>query len=177
MGLCSGDVFDGGLYAWWIGWFKDIRTPTWVVPALLHGVPPPELLEQARKRVQILSFEHSAHDPRDMYAKTISATMRDDGFEHVVPLFSASDELMQANWFDQMLTLLENGGAAAPATEPTTAPTEDDAQHLLNLAQMYIANQQTDKARDELNQLIQQYPDDPAAQKAQDMLNQIQGQP
>ena len=175
MAFCSGDVFTGDMYFFWaIGYFRRVDGGRHYIPGTFFG-PKPEYLRYATTRPQAMGFEDERDENHEAYHNLVMAGMKQDGFERLYKFLVPFGSVPQPADVERMLPVLET---SPPTSQPAAAPVApvNEADHLLKLAQMYIDNQQPDKAREKLNAIIQQYPNDPAAQKAQDLLNQIQGQ-
>ncbi len=167
IGLCTGDVFTAGTYAWWPDYFRQIGT----TPLQVKYKPPPALLRLANKHMQVIAPNPGSDDT--WFAKAITIAMTNDGFEHVVVAFVGHDQVLSDTWFDQIFTLMESVKPASVASAPKPV---DEPQQLLNVAQAYISSGLKDRARDKLELLIQKYPNDPAAEKARELLSQLNGQ-
>lgn len=72
------------------------------------------------------------------------------------------------------------GADAATAADAGTAATDHSsdqkADALLSLANTYVSNNMTERAKEKLNELLQKYPDSPAAAKAKTLLAQLNQQ-
>ncbi|MGA3065675.1 MAG: hypothetical protein ABSF29_02390 [Tepidisphaeraceae bacterium] len=166
------DIIAGDVAIWGMSYYRkieDLRGFPVVAP------PPDDLLEKSKTRVHVLAFDTDPSPGSEYFRTHFAQTMSDDGFEHVVSNQVSHDQIMEGPWVEERLKELESVAAEKAAAAPS-GPPPSEAQHLLKLAQMDIANQQPDMARDKLNQIIQQYPDDPAAQTAKDLLAQLQSQ-
>jgi hypothetical protein len=172
VGLSTGDVFTGGIYAWWCDYYAQVGTTA----PLVNYKPSAAVLRPAKTHMQVLAFHEEAG--QDSYHAAMSAAMKSDGFDHVAVAPVGHDELLTADWFDKMLKLVESVKASQPTTATAAAsqPVVDEPVRLLHLAQAYISSGMPDRARDKLNLLIQKYPNDPAAAKARELLGQINGQ-
>jgi hypothetical protein len=165
IGWGTADIFRGDTYIWWIGWFRKTGT----IPPIFKINPNPKMLQLAMTRPQVLAFKPNPSEA--YYRKVVAAAMTDDGFEHVF-VEQTPEAGDTAQWFDQMLKLMES---AKPASASAAAP-PDDALRLLHLAQAYISSGLPDRAREKLNLLIQKYPNDPSADKARQILSQLNSQ-
>jgi hypothetical protein len=177
IGWCTGDVFDGDVYIWWVGLNRQISG----MAPLFDIKPPDELMSQVKPHVQILGFPAQETSKDELYGqKVIAGAMRSEGFDNVIVAPVGHDEILEPDWFTKTLKQLESVKPWHPptahlASEPS-APMPDEPIRLLKIAQAYISAGATDLARAKLNDIVQKYPDDPAAQKARDLLTQIQGQ-
>ncbi|MGD0388749.1 MAG: hypothetical protein ABSC42_07330 [Tepidisphaeraceae bacterium] len=172
VGLSTGDVFTGGIYAWWCDYYAQVGT----MAPLVNYKPSGPLLRLAKTHVQVLAFHDDAD--QDDFRKAMAGAMRSDGFDHVALAPVGHDELLSAQWFDKMLKLVESVKAPPPtmAAAATSQPAPDAPLQLLHLAQAYLNSGFPDRARDKLNLLIQKYPNDPAAAKARELLGQLNSQ-
>jgi hypothetical protein len=130
-----------------------------------------------------------------------AGAMKQDGFEHVTQVgLSTGGDLhfpnMKAEWFEQQaLPFLDQFSSELkkPTTEPSVAsgegaattqatqPSESEAgpskaQSLLSVAQILIANNETELAKKKLQAIISAYPTDPAAAKAKELLGRLNAQ-
>jgi hypothetical protein len=119
IGWCTDDIFAGDTYLWWFGWFRKFGN---YLPNT-KLIPSEKMLRLARTRPQVLT---SKEDPsEDAFRKAVVRTMVGDGFEHV---FTNQDVGISAEWFDQVLKMMESVRFAPPttgevaATQPTTMP-------------------------------------------------------
>jgi hypothetical protein len=172
VGLSTGDVFTGGIYAWWCDYFAQVGTTA----PLVKYKPSPAVLRLAKTHMQVLAFHEEAG--QDWFHTAMAAAMKSDGFDHVAVAPVGHDELLTADWFDKMLKLVESVKAARPTATAaaTSQPAPDEPARLLHLAQAYLNSGFPDRARDKLNLLIRKYPNDPAAAKARELLGQLNSQ-
>ena len=166
VGLSTGDVFQGGVYAWWYDYYRGVPNN----PPLVKYKPSPEMIRLAQTRVQVLAFYPEAG--QEWYHKALANALTADGYDHVVSTSAAHDEVMTPSWFERVLNLMES----VKPPRPTTMAATDAPAQLLRVAQAYISGGLTDRARDKLNLLIQKYPNDPAAAKARELLDQLNSQ-
>jgi hypothetical protein len=168
IGLCTGDVFTAGTYAWWPDYFRQIGTGTLEV----KYKPAPALLRLANEHIQVIAPAPQGSDDK-WFFNAINVAMKADGFEHVVVAPVGHDQVLSDTWFDQIFTLMESVKPAPSAIAPKPV---DEPQQLLNVAQAYMSSGLTNRARDKLELLIQKYPNDPAAEKAKELISQQNNQ-
>jgi hypothetical protein len=196
--LALGDIFTGLVVDSDFDYFNNIEAPQGGWYWKPDFAPPPgDLLSQDRKRAYIMADGGDANSIE--HIKRIVGAMKHDGFEHVT---QASLDLMvdlhypmfKVEWLQRkVLPILDAAAAAqtslpdaanadspaAAPTSPSSQPAADEpspAQQMLSLAQLYIANGQTDLAKTKLQEVIDTYPTDPAADKAKDLLQQLNNQ-
>jgi hypothetical protein len=147
--------------------------------------PPSDLLSQAHSRAFFMIDNGDAATVQEL--KPIVFAMKQDEFQHVT---RATVDLMldlhypnfTVPWLqEKALPFLDSASAPSPAGASTTNPTNDasepsPAQQMLSMAQLYIANGQTDLAKTKLQEVIDTYPGDPAADKAKSLLQQLNNQ-
>jgi hypothetical protein len=157
------------------------------IPTQMKG-PAAHYVSLARQRPLLFIW---SDDPPSDDEKTDIVNLKRENFAHIAQIsLSLRDDLhyphLNPAWLEnRALPFFEtttSNAAASPAagqTQPTTrplataAPDTNSPSHLLSVAQLYLANGQTDLARLKLQQIIKNFPTDPAAAKAQELLGQM----
>jgi hypothetical protein len=184
----TADIFTGFIVTCPSGWSTRINMPGGRYSPPSFMPPPIDLMSLAKTRAYFLVADNSPD--YITFTTLIAGAMRRDDFAHLtmIPLSLTTDlhyPNLKAEWFEQQaLPFLDKASATAetakPASEsPTTTPVVgssppvNPAQHLLDMAKLYISNGQTDFAQKKLQQIIDTYPNDPAAEKAKQLLGQM----
>jgi hypothetical protein len=182
------DVYTGFIDCLELGYIRRLYTANRSYYEAAY-VPPPVELESLAKTRPFFMIDDNSPD-NIAVTKLVVGAMRNDGFNKMMMVgLSMSDDVhypnMKAEWFEQQALPFLDADAAkveiaksdssSPTTKPAAAisPAVNPAQHLLDMAKLYISNGQTDLAQKKLQQIIDTYPNDPAAEKAKQMLGQM----
>jgi hypothetical protein len=198
MSLSTADVFTGFVVGFDPTWCHRMNLSNNYFYAAKWGSPPPSLFMRAMDRPFFLVVEQI-----DDLAKLKMATMRREGFHATTAALSIMDDLhypnFKADWFEQQalpyldkIAMANRVGRSAEfdaeaSTGPLAATTEvsasssadtvSPAKHLLNVAQLFIKNNQPELAKAKLQEILDQYPNDvDVVEKAKALMAQLDGQ-
>ena len=184
--LAGADVYTGMILGLnWDYWRRLNVPPNGFHPA---DFPPPPIDEiQKARRHGVVLISLSSH-PNPGVTMLVMG-LKEDGFAHVLSISQTPDELHYPNyaagWMtDPVLPFLdkaaqERPGMSAPGAPPATRPSTTspagsaDAQHLLTMARLFIANGSPERARTNLQSILARYPHDPAAAPAKKLLDSL----
>ncbi|HEX2970801.1 MAG TPA: PHB depolymerase family esterase [Tepidisphaeraceae bacterium] len=177
LGVGYPDVFAGGLYIIGCNYYRAIfsreKNGIWQKG---FNAPPVEVLAQARRhRHVILEGETDANREQSLaYAEAY----RRDGFRYVIYLEvpGMGHEPPNAQWFEKGIAALVEELPAA-STQPTTRRVEEpsEADKLVRVSRVFIANGMYAAARTRLERVVTEYPAAPEAQEAKKILEEIKG--
>lgn len=185
--IAGADVFTGIILGEdWKYWRRINIPPNHYIDADLTP-PPPDLLTRAKPHGVVLI---SLADNPASGAPIIEKALKQDGFAHVLSITRPLNELHYPNyaagWItDPVLPFLDKAAqgpataasatAATPATRPSSASpaASPDAQHLLAMARLFIANGKPERARTNLQSILARYPHDPTAIPAKKLLDSL----
>jgi hypothetical protein len=185
--LASSDVFTGFIVSGDPDYFARLMLPNGRSYSPNFMPPPGELFSRA-KSCGFFFIDDGSFQEETLLK--IAAMRRDDFANVASAALSFGDDLhfpnLKPDWFEQQaLPFLDKASASIPqspkpgaSATPSTAPAApvDEAEHLLGMAKIYIANGQTDLAREKLQEIVQSYPNDPAAKEANQLLSQLNNQ-
>jgi hypothetical protein len=190
MSFASSDVFTGFIDTLELGYIRRLYASNNSYYETAY-MPPPEDLMSLAKTHPFFMIDDGTPNNVAVTKLVVAAMQRDDFNQIMRASLSLGDDVhfpnMKAEWFEQQaLPFLDKAAAKIeitksdssspttnPAASPSAAPAVNPAQHLLEMAQLYIRNGQTDLAQKKLQQIIDTYPNDPAAQKAKQLLGQM----
>jgi hypothetical protein len=193
--LCA-DVYSGMVLVGNCGYFRNIIVSGNRYMPAQFSRPPADLLRKAKSHGFIL-LDLDQSDPG---VQPLAGALKEDGFAHVLTIGVTAHDLhfatFTAGWItDPGLPFLDKAAQENPGTPsdsanaasvspsptdtaaapPTTRPSR--AQHLLSMAQLFIANGKTELARTNLQDILSNYPDDPAAVQARKLLDSLPAPP
>ena len=166
--LAVPDIFAGDVWIWNTGYWHNIPINRTEYCKAIGHPPSDRMLALAKHRPHVFGFETDNYN--DGIRSLIPGVMTRDGFEHMFKAVIAGDDIsypnLKAEWFQNMLDMLESVSLAP--SKSSTRPVDPGvaAATLLNLAKAYLDAGKPDMARQKLDQLIRKYPNDPSADKA-----------
>ena len=189
MPVAGADVYTGMILGEDWRYWRKINMPGNRFHPADFPPPPLELIQKAKRQgVVLISL---ANNP-DSGAGAMATALKQDGFINVLSITQAFEDLhypnYAASWItDPVLPFLDKAARqsppapATPATRPSTSsspsPTapaaSPEAQHLLTMARLFIANGKPERARTNLQTLLAQYAHDPAAVDAKKLLDSL----
>lgn len=196
MPMAGADVYTGMILGLDWHYWRRINLPGNRYHDADMATPRSDLLQKARPHGVVLV---SLANTNDIGAPIIATALKQDGFAHVLNIAPTYDELHYPNyaagWItDPVLPFLDKFAQQSPAAPATPSPSDTaatpatlpsgtspsasaegspQAQHLLTMAKLFIANGKPERARTNLQAILTQYPHDPAAIPAKKLLDSL----
>lgn len=193
MPVASADVYTGMILCGNWRYWRQINLSANSYHPADFAPPPGEFVQKAKLHgVVLISITVNSEGP------TLAKALEQDGFSHVLHINVTSGDLTFPNyavgWItDPVLPFLDKyaqpthappaaqatgavqATGAAPAAAPSAASPAGNAQaqHLLTMAKLFIANGNPEKARSNLQAILSEYPHDPAAVPAKKLLDTL----